>query len=648
MAITDYRQVEYIKNASPYINQKIQTDIIPSTSTITLCDCKFNMVAPAKDDPDFNRYLIFGQQDYTNYSANLTVNADDRWKMNCDFWYGGDRITLTDVPYNDRSIIQLMNGQFKYGNVSRNVYGGNALGSTGIQFNLSFSYGDMYLYGAKIYNGQISDVALEHDLVPAERISDGVLGLYDKITDEFYTRVDQPGTDFEKGPYVIDREIDLLGQLFQGYYTTSSQRCYRTESSSTSVIGTEIFCGRVDQIRIQATTSQSKTLQANIALCNGNICVAASGNQPIGTLYTPPTGTVFNGIFVQLSYTDSSNISSSQITQLKAEYSGDINLFPLPTEYLPSEYLCSTGTQVINTNITVNYQDQIMLDVKFGNSQRSYTKWDNLIFCGVSDGSGIMYGITQRTSSSSNNDDVGFLVGSLGESSNVISNTAVVNRNLLTIRRTNPAWGASVATLNQSVTLPQSIKGISIFGIRLSDTQEIPDRFDVYQRRNMYLYSARVIDSNGELVAYFKPAIRKSDSVAGLYDCVNDVFYTNAGTGSFSVNPMWYFDADGDLSNSYFIDYSEEAISEPIPEAMWRIDGGSEDGLPYNRLMITATGERFANWYITEDGELWNTFFIEAPSMSSNVYIGSKKVHRIYVGSKRVSRVYLNGKHFDL
>lgn len=41
------------------------------------------------------------------------------------------------------------------------------------------------------------------------------------------------------------------------------------------------------------------------------------------------------------------------------------------------------------------------------------------------------------------------------------------------------------------------------------------------------------IYDNGVLVRDFVPVRRKSDSVLGMYDKVNGVFYTNAGTGNF-------------------------------------------------------------------------------------------------------------------
>lgn len=40
-----------------------------------------------------------------------------------------------------------------------------------------------------------------------------------------------------------------------------------------------------------------------------------------------------------------------------------------------------------------------------------------------------------------------------------------------------------------------------------------------------------------ELIRDFIPCYRKEDKVAGMYDIVNDVFYTNAGTGEFVIGP---------------------------------------------------------------------------------------------------------------
>jgi len=49
----------------------------------------------------------------------------------------------------------------------------------------------------------------------------------------------------------------------------------------------------------------------------------------------------------------------------------------------------------------------------------------------------------------------------------------------------------------------------------------------------MKIYSYRLSQS-GVCVRHFIPVIRTSDSKPGMYDLVNNVFYTNAGTGEFT------------------------------------------------------------------------------------------------------------------
>jgi hypothetical protein len=43
--------------------------------------------------------------------------------------------------------------------------------------------------------------------------------------------------------------------------------------------------------------------------------------------------------------------------------------------------------------------------------------------------------------------------------------------------------------------------------------------------------------SSGVLVRNFIPCYRKSDNVIGMYDVINDAFYTNSGTGTFIKGP---------------------------------------------------------------------------------------------------------------
>lgn len=49
-------------------------------------------------------------------------------------------------------------------------------------------------------------------------------------------------------------------------------------------------------------------------------------------------------------------------------------------------------------------------------------------------------------------------------------------------------------------------------------------------------YYAKILDS-GVVIRDFVPCYRKSDNVVGMYDLVNDQFYTSAGSGRFTAGP---------------------------------------------------------------------------------------------------------------
>ena len=51
------------------------------------------------------------------------------------------------------------------------------------------------------------------------------------------------------------------------------------------------------------------------------------------------------------------------------------------------------------------------------------------------------------------------------------------------------------------------------------------------------IYSFKIYNGN-LLIRDFVPAVRNSDNVVGLYDEVNDVFYTNSGTGTFGKGEL--------------------------------------------------------------------------------------------------------------
>ena len=71
-------------------------------------------------------------------------------------------------------------------------------------------------------------------------------------------------------------------------------------------------------------------------------------------------------------------------------------------------------------------------------------------------------------------------------------------------------------------------------------------------------YSTKIYD-NDVLVRDFIPCYRNSDNVVGLYDLVNDVFYTNQGTGAFT-----YGQAISDTINEDYLKDTNVRMSEKI------------------------------------------------------------------------------------
>lgn len=67
------------------------------------------------------------------------------------------------------------------------------------------------------------------------------------------------------------------------------------------------------------------------------------------------------------------------------------------------------------------------------------------------------------------------------------------------------------------------------------------------------MYMFRVYGENNVLIRDFIPCKRKSDNVLGLFDSVNKVFYTNAGSGTFGAGPS--------ITNTYASIYEDGHIS---------------------------------------------------------------------------------------
>lgn len=181
--------------------------------------------------------------------------------------------------------------------------------------------------------------------------------------------------------------------------------------------------------------------------------------------------------------------------------------------YQQVEYIESTGTQYIDTGLKLNQDSKVELEFKITEA-----------------GDYNVFG--SRTSASENNFGIIF--------SNTYQEIDVDFQNYTTNR------------LSISNDISRKIYKISNEGLYIGDIKKTVTSYENFttpenayifnmsgnppdiEIAKMKLYYCKIWDGD-TLVRDFIPCYQKSDNVAGLYDLVNDVFYTNAGTGNFTV-----------------------------------------------------------------------------------------------------------------
>jgi len=191
----------------------------------------------------------------------------------------------------------------------------------------------------------------------------------------------------------------------------------------------------------------------------------------------------------------------------------------LPREYQQVEYLESTGTQWIKTDIESRFSVTVESDIMFTASQDSYTFafldgefrvgangwWNNRIQIG--------YASTYKSSG---------------------ANTFPLNIKY--------KYKSVIEDKNQEAYLDDELK--STFYMKRNTNTLTGKHFGIFARCNndteaslfskAKMYSLKVSDA-GVLLGNFVPCYRKSDQKPGMYDLVSGEFYTNAGSREFIV-----------------------------------------------------------------------------------------------------------------
>ena len=183
---------------------------------------------------------------------------------------------------------------------------------------------------------------------------------------------------------------------------------------------------------------------------------------------------------------------------------------PLPPEYQLVEYLRSEGaTQYITLSRYAT------LDVEFEIIARIHVQSDGGFVLGASSG-GVRYGGVGYT----NYNRIRFVSDSAavyfgGYYANTIFTAASKN-------------GVASFEMNGNIKSQSWVWN--------SGTREIQLFTCATSRLDSSIYHCRIWVS-GDLKHDLFPCYRKSDSVAGMYDLASDTFWTNSGTGAFTIGP---------------------------------------------------------------------------------------------------------------
>lgn len=187
----------------------------------------------------------------------------------------------------------------------------------------------------------------------------------------------------------------------------------------------------------------------------------------------------------------------------------------LPEGYTQVEYIESDGTQYIDTGYKANQDTRVVFDAYILQTTTTAT---GLFGCRQAMGSNGFYIYEQNGDLGEYNDGYGSLFTRDIPLSASARHIIDKNKNKTYIDETIAHTYAA-----QTFTAPVTL---TLFAIQQSNG--VDERMSVCR-----LYSCVIYD-NGTIVRYYIPCTNAS-GIAGLYDTVSGVFYTNAGTGSFTA-----------------------------------------------------------------------------------------------------------------
>lgn len=242
----------------------------------------------------------------------------------------------------------------------------------------------------------------------------------------------------------------------------------------------------------------------------------------------------FNMYFLQEVKKQGNKISTISENKDEIIFGIGDNKSTLPSEYQQVEYIESTGTQIILSGLIPS--NDLKFEAKFEFTELPVSTDNNRYLFSYFEN-----GHTYRPLKVQNNQFYSIYM-TKGAIDGI--NLAAADTNIHTIVYNSDAVfdGINKGSIYREISPTNNI-GIGFFG-QSQITNESNNKFVLNSLVSARIYYVKGYSKSTRTeVGHYIPCYRKSDNVIGMYDTVNNQFYTNVGTGTFlkgaDINKSW-------------------------------------------------------------------------------------------------------------
>ena len=567
--ITSDGRLEYIESNG---TQYIDTGFKPNQNT------RLSMVAQPTVTPATNQYRsFFGFRTNSEYFELIKADGNS---LKVYFLYSNvvDTSKTFDINWTARTTFEINKNVATIGNTSATISSAPAFQSDYSIYLCASNYSGNadYLTPMRIYNCQIYDNGtLVRDYIPYRY--NGEVGLWDRVSNTFFGNsgtgvfaagpaavyekveyIESSGTQYIDTGFVPTYQTRVVTELLMGAYS-SVAFAYgsRTSNSSTTnqfVMGaaaadtlrTDYFGSKMTGSVPGFASGSTRVLvdqNKNVTTCNGttitNTAKTSGTTSPYNlwlfTLNNAGSSTASGKLrlyscliydndvlvrdFVPVVRADGTVGLYDQLNEIFYENAGTGTFVAGPiAKYAKVEYIESTGTQYVDTQFIPNQDTRVVMDCQ----------------AFLTDSGGTFpFGVRASTNSRAfavalTDSQVFYNYASLYSFADYpdTSERMVIDAN------------AFAATFKGSTTVKISLSTVTFTcgsNLLLATASNGGAAYTGATAWNGRIYSCQIYD-NDVLVRDYVPAVR-ADGIAGLYDQLNDVFYTNSGTGTFVGGP---------------------------------------------------------------------------------------------------------------